>query len=172
MPFLIMIAGALAAAAFWYFRMRGPADTASDVINAAGHAKGAIARRRFRRKVEGATLAGVDDPGLAAAIYLVSLADAGSGITDDAEIWIAGWLRDTVAYDDPVEAVTFGKWAAREVVDVNEVGRRLMPIWRDQLDGGQRQELIAAATKVATLDGEPEPAQLAALRRLKDGLTN
>ena len=170
MPFLVLLLTAIAGVAIWYFRTRGPADAAGDVIDAAGHLKGAYNRRKFRNKVEASTLASIDDPGLAAAVLLVAIADAGSGVDAKHETMISDWLRDTVEYRDPSEALTFAKWAVRDVADVNNVVRRLLPLWKSRLDDAQCRELIAAATRVALVDGGPDHAQADALRRLKEGL--
>jgi uncharacterized tellurite resistance protein B-like protein len=167
MPFLVLLVGAFVGAAVWYFRMRGP-DAVGDVFDAAGHVKGAYNRNKFRRKVEGATLAGIDDPRLAAAIMLVSLAEAGSGLSEAQEKAIVAWLRDDVDYDNPAEAITFAKWAAREVLDPNEVARRLAPLWRDRLDITEKHELLALVARVVGMQGEPDPGQTVAIRRLRD----
>jgi hypothetical protein len=170
MHILILLVGAIVGVAIWYFRFRGPAAV-GDVIDAAGHAKGIYKRRKFLKKVQASTLAGIDDPGLAAAVFLVSLAENGPGLSPAEEEAITVWLRDTVEYHDPAEAVIFAKWASHEVVDVNEVIRRLLPLWCDKLDQGQRGELIAGAIRVASIKG-PDAAQMEAIRRLKQGLAN
>jgi hypothetical protein len=170
MHILILLAGAFMGAAYWYFWMRGPA-AAVDVVDAAGHVKGIYKRRKFLKKVQASTLSGIDDPGLAAAVFLVSLAENGPGLSPAEEEAITAWLRDTVEYHDPAEAVIFAKWASHEVVDVNEVIRRLLPLWRDKLDDSQRSDLIAAAIRIASIKG-PDAPQMEAIRRLKLGLAN
>jgi hypothetical protein len=170
MHFLILIGGALLAVAVWYFRFRGPAAV-GDVVDAAGSLKGAYNRRRFRKKAEGSTLSAIDDPALGAAVYLVSLAEAGAGLGPKEEEAIAAWLKDVAGYSDAVEALTFAKWASREVVDVNEVSRRLTPLWREHLDPKRRQELVAGAISITAIRG-PDVAQAEALRRLRERLFN
>jgi hypothetical protein len=168
MAFLVLIAGAVFAAAVWYFRVRGPAAI-GDAVDAAGTIKGAYNRRKFRNRSEGSPLTAIDDPALAAATYLVSLAEAGSGLGPQEEEAITAWLRDVARYHDPAEAMTFARWASREVVDVNEVSRKLTPLWRERLDAAKRRELYAAAVSIAAVRG-PDMAQTDALRRLKDRL--
>jgi len=170
MPILVLLAGAIVGAVVWYFRMRGPAAV-GDVIDVAGSAKGAYNRRKFRKKVEASTLASIDDPALAAAVYLVSLAETGPGLGPREEEAIGTWLREVAQYRDPAEALIFAKWASREVVDVNEVIRRLAPLWRERLTPAQTQDLIAGATALAAIRG-PDLAQTDALRRLRERLTN
>ena len=169
MHFLILIGGALLAVAVWYFRFRGPAAV-GDVVDAAGNLKGAYNRRKFRKKAEGSTLSAIDDPALGAAVYLVSLAEAGAGLGPKEEEAIAVWVKDVAGYGDPVEALTFAKWASREVVDVNEVAHRLTPLWRE-LDTKPRQELVAAAISITAIRG-PDVAQAEALKRLRERLFN
>lgn len=169
MHILVLLVGGIAAAAVWYFKLRGPAAV-GDVVDAAGKVHGAYKRGRFRQKAEASTLSAIDDPGLAASVYLVSIAEAGPGLGPHEEEAISAWLAETVEYGNPAEALTFAKWATREVVDVNEVGRRLLPLWRDRLTAQQRQELVAAASAVAAIRG-PDVAQTEALRRLRERLT-
>ncbi|MGV8841023.1 MAG: hypothetical protein ACWA6X_12050 [Bauldia sp.] len=166
MAVLILIGTAIFGAAVWYFRFRGPAAI-GDAVDAATTLKGAYNRRQFRKKSEGATLTAIDDPGLGAAVYLVSLAEAGPGLGPGEEAAITTFLRDTVQYGDPAEAITFAKWASREVVDVDEVGRRLLPLWRERLSAEERRAILAAANAVAAIRG-PDDAQTASLRRLKE----
>lgn len=170
MHFLVLLVGAVAAAAVWYFRMRGPAAV-GDAVDAAGKVRGAYRRDRFRRQAKASTLAAIDDPGLAASVYLVSLAEAGRGLGAGEEEAIGTWLREVVEYGDPVEALTFAKWAVRDIVDVNEVGRRLLPLWRDRLTKEQKDQLIAAATSVSEIRGA-DIAQTEAIRRLRERLAH
>ncbi len=169
MHILIAIVGIVAAAAFWYWRMKAVAEVAGEIGDAAGRLRGKINRARFRRKVEGSTLTGIDDPRLGAAVMLVSLVEAGRPMTREDEAIIARWLRDVAEEEEPEEAITFARWACREVVDVNEVQRRLAPLFRNRLGAEERAQLVEVAASLSRPAVEA-PAQADALRRLRNTL--
>lgn len=170
MHILGLVLAVAAGIAIWYWRARRASEFADDVIDAAGHLRGAYNRRKFRHKAEGSVLTSLDDPGLAAAVLMISLAEGARGWTSAKEEAISAWLRDEVQYPDVDEAVAFGCWVAREVVDTNEVVRRLLPLWRDRLTPAQQHELVSQAGNIAWMEGGPDHGQADALRRLKEGL--
>ncbi len=171
MSILTLIGTAIIGLAVWYFRLRGPAAI-GDAVAAAGHLRGAYSRRKRRRRSgASSTLAAIDDPGLAAAVYLACLASAGPGLGREEEAAIRTFLRDVVAHRDPAAALTLAKRAAREGIDLDEVGRKLLPLWRERLTPEERRQILAAAASLAAIRG-PAAAQSAALRRLRDGMAN
>lgn len=165
-----LILAAVAAAGVWYWRAKQASRVADQVIDTAGHLRGAFKRRNFRKKVEGSVLTSVDHPGLAAAILLISIAEGAKGWSDTKQAEIAEWLRDEVQYPDVGEALAYGRWVSREVVDGNEIVRKLLPVWQQKLTVDQKKELIDEATRVAQMEGGPDHSQTDSLRRLREGL--
>jgi hypothetical protein len=169
MHFLALLVTILAGAGFWFWRARQAADVVSEVGDAAGRLRGKVKRTMFRRKVEGSTLTGIEDPATAAAVLLVSIVEADRRLTPDDEARITTWLREVAEEDKPEEAVVFARWAVREVVDVNEVIRRLAPLFNARLAEPERRDFVEMA---ASLCGPPAqcPAQAEAMRRLRAAL--
>lgn len=166
MHIIALFISVMAAAGFWYWRVASAARVASEVGDMAGRLQGKVKRRLFRRKVEAATISGIEDPRLGAAVLFVSIVEAGRRISPDDEVAISDWLRDVAEEEKPDEALIFARWACREVVDVNEVLRRIMPLFKEKLGPAERIQLVEMA---ASLTGRqtPEPPQTEALRRLR-----
>ena len=75
MAILAVIGAILAAVGIWYYRIKMLGDIGSDVADLAGRARGAYRMRKFKQKADGATLNAIDEPALAAAVFLYSLAN-------------------------------------------------------------------------------------------------
>ncbi|GGE17765.1 hypothetical protein GCM10011390_41160 [Aureimonas endophytica] len=165
MHILAILIGILGGVAVWYWRMRAVGLLASDIGEAALRLRGRLRRGRFRRKVEAATLAGIDDPRLGAGVMLVAFVEAGQPMTPDDAATIKRWLRDVTGEERPDEVLAFAHWANREAGGVDPVFRRLMPLFRQCLDPSERAQLVdMAASLVRT-----EP-QARVLRRMERAL--
>ncbi len=167
-----MIGAVIAFLFYWWWRAQRARNVADGVIDMVEQARGAINRNRFRRKVEGSTLASVDDPGVAAAALLYSVA-ALKRPPQRAEEQAIDEMLEVICRMGPSareEAMAFAEWSNRQVVDTNEVIRRLTPLWLDRLEEPQRRELLGMAVRVAELGGPAEAAQSAVIRRLGEGL--
>lgn len=160
----------LAGAGFWFWRARAAAQAVSELGDAAGRLRGKVKRTMFRRKVEGATLTGIDDPRLGAAVLLVSFVEVDRRITPADEASIGHWLRREAGEDKPEEAIVFARWACREVVDLNEVLRRLTPLFRERLGPDERAALVEKAASLISPRSDA-PGQNEALRRMRVALT-
>ncbi len=169
MHLLAILVTVLAGAAFWFWRVRQAAGFVGELGDAAGRLKGRVKRSLFRRKVEGSTLTGIADPATAACVLLVSVVESGRRLTPQDEASIARWLREVAEEEKPEEALVFARWAVREVVDPNEVIRRLAPLFNEKLSPSERSDLVAKADELAS-DRDEAPAQALALRRLRERL--
>ncbi len=174
MHILLGIITLLGAAAAWYWRAQRAKDMLDAAADGAGRLKGAYNRHKFRKQTEGSVLSGVKDAQTAATIFLVYLAEEKQPLLKEDEIFIAELLTSVTGADQRSldEAISFAKWVSGEVSDGNDVVRKFLPIWRDQLNFSQRAELIDMATQVSAHHGTPAPVQTALIRRMRDGLTS
>ncbi len=172
MPVIMLIVSIAGAAAFWWWRAQRVRDAADTLIDLAGHAKGAYSRHRFKSKAGASVLAGVEDPGSAAAVLLYSVAALKGPAGTQLEARIAEMLRVIcrMAPKDIADAVSFAPWAAQQVPDTNGIIRRLLPLWTSALGDQQREELIGMAEEVANFGSPANDAQLSSIRRLRDAL--
>lgn len=170
MHILGLLLAAIVGAGFWYWRLHTAKTAVDDVVDHAGRLHGAYKRRKFRNKAQASTLAGIEDPALGATVLFVSLVEAGGPFGVEHEKRIDGWLHDVAHYTTPTEALTFARWASREVVDGNDVVRRMLPLFNAALSQSEKDDLLDFAGKLASSAGEPDPAQKDMLRRLRSGL--
>jgi hypothetical protein len=170
MHILGLLLAAIVGAGVWYWRLRAARTAVDDVVDVAGRARGAYNRRKFRRKAEASVLSGIDDPAVGATVLLVSLIEAAGPLGAADEERLGAWLRDVAGYGAPVEAITFARWASREIVDGNDVVRRLLPLFNSALSAKEKRELIDFAVQLAGPSGGLSPAQGEMLRRLRGGL--
>ena len=173
MHIIAAILGVLAAIGVWYFRAQGAARGAEAAMDAAGQIKGAYNRRKFRQKTEGSVLADIDDPASAAAVFLVVLAKEKGPLKPETETLISALLSDRAGLQGVAleEAMSFANWVSDEVADGNDVVRRLLPIWRNELAPEEQADLIDIANRVALEDNGAIEQQTALIRRLAEGLT-
>lgn len=174
MHIVMIILAVLSSIGVWYWRAQRAKDAIDLLSNAAGHAKGAYNRNRFKKKSEGSVLAGIDDPQSAAAVLMVCLANEKSAVTSPMKNFISEKLVSIVgmAPQQAEEAIEFGDWASGEVVDTGTVVRKFLPIFREALNVEQRRELLDLLGQVAVFDGDAEPIQLSLIKRLREGLSN
>lgn len=172
MPILGLILAVVGGVLFWWWRVQRMRDAAETVIDLAGKARGAVNRARFRSKAGSSILAGVDDPGVAAATLLYSLMAQKRPVSLSDEDKMDGLLETVCRMNarDRQEAMAFAAWAAGQVADTNEVVRRFLPLWERSLEPAQRQELLDMALTIAEAGGAPTDGQSASIRRLSEGL--
>ena len=107
MHILLAILGVLGAGAFWYFRLKSMGQAASEIADTAGRVRGAYNRRQFRKKVEASTIDAIDDPRVAATVFLVAIASADGRMSDHAEATIKTDMRSVMGVANPDEDLIF-----------------------------------------------------------------
>jgi uncharacterized tellurite resistance protein B-like protein len=172
MHILGIIIAIVAGLGFWWWRIQQAREAAASMIDLAGKAKGAISRARFKAKAGSSVLAGVEDPGTAAATLLYSLSAMKRPVTLSDEDRIDGLLERVCRLNkrERADALAFAAWAAVQVADTNEIVRRFLPLWERTLEEVQRRELIDMALEIAEAGGAPSDAQSAAIKKLSEGL--
>ncbi len=78
--------------------------------------------------------------------------------------------REIFQLENPEGELVFAKWAVAEVADINSLVTRLSKLWTARLDMSERGQLYELATQISEMDGEPDPINISALRRLHDRL--
>lgn len=171
MHILAILAAIVGGAAAWYWRVRAMHDAGREITDAFWRARGAIARHNFRNKAEGSVLTSVDDPVLAAAIFLFALANE-SGLDERAEAEIRRQISTIAAPSDLDEVMAYAAWAMRSVIDARDCVRRFRQLWRDSLNLDERRHLVAMATAVRTATPGAAPAQKLAVEMLQTALAH
>ena len=153
MPALIAMLGLLAAAAYWYFRMRDVGRAGSDALDQLGRARGAIRRSQMRRKVEESPIMAIDDPVIAAVSLLCMLAATQHPLTPREEGAIRNQASRIAEGEFLDEAVTYGRWLHRQGLDAPKAIRMLA----EKLNGWlTRDEMHDLVDMVDALDASPD----------------
>jgi len=169
-PVLVAILGALAAAAFWYYRMRTVAHVADEAIDAAQRLRGTFRRRRFLRKAESSPVEAVEDPAAAAVALLIALASCRGPMSPVAEEAIRAEMRDVMALPKADETFIFARWVADHANDPNDLVRRFSKLWLGALQPSERADLLDMASRIAAAEGGPTAEQTGCLRLLRERL--
>jgi uncharacterized tellurite resistance protein B-like protein len=138
-------------AAIWYWRIKMMREMGSEVANVVGRVQGHIRTGKFRKKAEGSPLSSVEDPALAAAIFLYALANEHNEILHLSEPAIRREIARIVRAADLEEMLAYAQWAARDVVDARDVVRRFKSLWRQKLTREERSDLVSMAESIIGL---------------------
>ena len=171
MPILIMIIGAISAAAFWYYRMQAAQRGAADLLDAANDVRLAARRFGFKRKLNVHPADSIEDPRLAAA-GIVSAFAGMSGPVERSQTDIMIIQFQSVfgaSKEEAAEFATFGRWIAEQCGTRSEAVRRLSKKLAN-LAGAEAlpdlERIIDATLKAEQReDGEEEKEAMDQLRR-------
>lgn len=170
MHILAIVVGIIAAAGVWYWRAKAAKEVVDDVGSMVGRVQGRIRMNNFKKKAEGSALASIEDPALAAAVFLHALANEKRDALHLAEPRIREELGRIVADADLDEVVSYAQWAARDVADARDVVRRFKPLWRQKLTREERADLIVMAETIADLGEGDDHNQKLTLVTLRTAL--
>ncbi|MBW8640415.1 TerB family tellurite resistance protein [Hoeflea sp. WL0058] len=170
MHILVAILGIVGAVSYYWFFIRRANDAASEVIDAAGRARGAYRRRSFKKKVEGSPITAIKDPRTAAVVMAVAVAGGDRHLSQAQEETLTRLMTDVLDIAETEEELVFAKWVVREIPDPNNISLRLGRLWTGSLDMNERRELVDLVTDVAGADGGLNHLQVEAIDRLKSRL--
>lgn len=164
---LFGILGLIAAAAFWYWRIKAVGEVANEVHDVAGRLWGRHKRRKFLGKVNDSPLEVIDDPATAAVILMNVIANEDGVPGHIAEAAIKKEVEGQMGISDSMEILTFGKWTANHAPDSNTVILRYGKLWSENLSVKEREELLAMISRICDLPGATNPAANKTSRQTK-----
>lgn len=164
---VLAIAGGLAV---WYWRFKMLGEAGRDVADMAGRVRGAYRMRKFRKQAEGAALNTIDDPAVAATVFLFALANEAPAARHLSEPKIKAQIGAIVDARELDEVIAYGAWAARDVADPKDLVRRFKPLWREQLTASERNDLIEMAEAIVAVGDGATPGQDLSLEALRTAL--
>jgi uncharacterized tellurite resistance protein B-like protein len=170
MHILLSVLGLVGAFGYYWFVVRNASNAVGEIADAAGRARGAYRRNQFRKKADAATISAIDDPRSAAVVMAVAVASADGDMTPEQDAALNEAMTTILRVSDPVEEMTFAKWAVREVSDPNNISMRLGRLWTSSLNMQERQELVDMVRAVASADGALSEVQREAIDRLRTRL--
>jgi hypothetical protein len=164
---LFGILGLIAAAAFWYWRIKAVGEVASEVHDVAGRLWGKHKRKKFLGKVNDSPLEVIDDPATAAVILMNVIATEDGVPGHIAEAAIKKEVEQSMGISDSMELLTFGKWTANHAPDSNTVILRYGKLWSENLSIKEREDLLSMISRICDLPGATNPAANKTLRQTK-----
>ena len=117
MHILISVLGAAGAIAYYWYVLRDAGNVIETVADAAGRARGGYRRRKFRRMAEASTIRAITDPRTAAVVIAVAVAGCEGDMTAEQDAILKRMMHEVLGVDDPVEELTFARWAVRGIGD-------------------------------------------------------
>lgn len=171
MPYLIALAGLVAAAWYMVMRARTAADMAADLVDVAADVRAAARRFGFRSRANIHPLEAVDDPKVAAATVAVAWLELDGYPTEEAKTALINALGSEfgLGRKDAVELAVLGRWLVTECQGpepaIARASRRLF-----KLSGGQHLGAMMGVVQAATVGTELSPRQSEALGEIRRAL--
>ena len=156
MHILIAIAGLIAAALVWAYRVRAAAEVSRDLADMAGDVVAAARRLGFRRKTNIHPVESVDDPALAIAAIGVAFLELSALPTAEQQHALARSITEQTGSTptETQERMIVGRWLVSESGGpqqaVTRLARRL-----HKLDPASWQPLLAVLNDVGQAAGAP-----------------
>lgn len=172
MPLLGLLATIAVGVAVWYWRLKMLREAGSEVIDSIERMRGAYNRKQFRKKVEDAPLASIEDPVIAAVTFYFCLAKEKPAHKDEAKAVIREGMQGIVPPGDMDELLIFCDWIAQNVINADDPVQRFHKLWRSRLDQGELHQLITIARAVCDVGGGPDEEQARVLQLLNRKLLN
>ena len=154
MGFLAIIGAAIAGLSLWMWRAQQMKDGADRAVEMADDVRAAVRRFGYKRRTGQSVLETVDDPRLAAAGVLVSVARLDGDLSREQREAIEATCARTFQMDagEASEVVAYARWLNQQG-EAEEVGRKLSRRLNEMVDPPQRAEVLAVAAQVAAVEG-------------------
>lgn len=170
MHIVALVVAVIGGIGVWYWRFKQMKDVTDDVSNVVGKVRGRYRMNKFKKQAQGSVLASIEDPALAATIFLFALANEDEASLHLTEAEIHNQISRIVPEADLDETISYARWAAREVVDPRDIVRRFKPLWREKLTREERIQLVGMAEAVAELGAGDEHNQKLSITTLRMAL--
>lgn len=153
MHIVLIVLGALGAAAFWWYRLKMMGDAANEVAHQVGRVQGHFRRQKLRKKAAVAPVAAIDDPVVAAATVMTAIAAEDNIVSDALKERVRSAVSVIAVSDEKTdEAVTYAIWASNQVADVQTVIDQTASLLTGKLNDGEKEELVAMVQSVVLKD--------------------
>ncbi len=170
MPFLIALAGVVAAAYFFVIRARNAAHMATELADVAADVQAAARRFGFRRRANVHPVEAVDDPKVAAATVAVAYLELDGYPTGESKGALLRALQSEfgIALKEAEELAVLGRWLMTECNGAEPaIARATRRLYK--LSGGQHLGALMGVVQAVTPDGLSD-RQRDALDDIKRGM--
>ena len=170
MHIIAIIVAVIAAGGAWYWRAKQAKEVVDDVGSMVGRVQGRIRMANFKKKAEGSVLASIEDPALAATVFLYALSNEKPDARHLSEPEIKVQIARIVPAADLDEVIAYAQWATRDVADARDVVRRFKSLWRQKLTREERADLVTMAETIIGLGDADDHNQKLSLVTLRTAL--
>ncbi len=158
MPALIALIGIVAAAGFWFYRIRAAKDAAGEMFEMANDVRLAARRFAYKRKHSTHPIDGVDDARLAAAGIMAIAAEIDGHVTANEQRVMVEQAASVFncGQAEAEEMIVFGRWLASQGNNRDETVRRL---YKRMISLGGTEtipDMVRMVEAVAAADGQVE----------------
>ncbi len=174
MHILLGLAAVVGGIIFWIWRIRNTASAAKEMIEVADDVRAAVRRFGYRRSADKNPLETIEDPRLAAAGVLASVAKMdGDYSRKQMTVIQQECARVFQASDKDAEQIAaYGRWLAQQSDNTDEVIRRLTTCLSKTLAQKERQEFLGMVERVSAVEGGgASDSQILVQRRLAEALS-
>ncbi len=172
MPIVAFLTMILLGAAAWYWRLRMLREAGSEIIDSVERMRSAYKSRQFRKKAEAAPLTSIKDPAIAAATLFFCLAYEDPAHTGGAAELIKEQMQGIIRAEDMDDVLVFAAWTAKKVIHPKDAVSRFRELWLENLDVGERGQLLQIADSACDLGLGRTPEQDDTLQTLRRVLLN
>ena len=169
MHILLALLGAASTIGVILWRLRGAADAAHEVVDAADGVRLFFRRSKWRKKVNADMLKQIDDPREAAAAMMVAVAEQGGLLTQRMSETLVGMMMTEfqVGEREADELMQRGRWLAKDAGDLGQFLRRLSAPVRRHCTTAERTALKEMLVASVDLSGTSADAVLETLGRFE-----
>ena len=166
MHIIALLVSVVGAIAFFVIRAGMVAQAGRELGGLAGDALGAARRAKFRRGSNPLPLTKIHDAREAVVALLVGITKSEGDLTEAQSRLIQQLATDRLGFDDGAEILAYARWLTTDFVDPEHVTHRVKPLLLQDCDEGQRKDIIAMLTEVASVEGKPAPIQMQIIQKL------
>jgi hypothetical protein len=170
MPVTFIVIVLIVAGVLWWYRRKMIKEAANDVADVLGRVRGSVRRERLKGKNEMSALAAIDDPVVAAATLILSIASDGPRITKERDKALGKVIASVAAPGRADEAIGYARWVVAGVADAGVVIDALAPLLCERLNEQEKGDLIAMVRRVATAGGPALPMLETRMHKLRQKL--
>ena len=169
MHILLALLGAASTIGVILWRLRGAADAAHEVVDAADGVRLFFRRSKWRRKVHFDMLKKIDDPREAAAAMMVAIAEQDGFLTERMSETLVGMMAAEFQVGDREadELMQRGRWLAKDAGDLGQFLRRLSAPVRRYCTPAERAALMEMLMASVDRNGASADAVLETLGRIE-----
>ena len=137
------IIGILALVIAWWYKIRSAGKITREVADIFGITPGNLSQKALRKLSSNSPITAIQNPLVAAATIIIAIQSEEFVLGQSDEDFIEGLLSPLGEAAQVDEAMTYGKWAAFEISDINVIIDKLGEFLKYQLDKSEKTQFLS-----------------------------